>query len=63
MTERITQYRNDGLTFDVVDSGPIDGDVVVLLHGFPQTAESWAAVAELLHANGFRTLVPNQRGY
>ncbi|OBJ41394.1 alpha/beta hydrolase [Mycolicibacterium mucogenicum] len=63
MTERITQYRNDGLTFDVVDSGPIDGDVVVLLHGFPQTAESWTAVSELLHANGFRTLAPNQRGY
>ena len=62
MTERISQYHNDGLTFDVVDSGPIDGDVVVLLHGFPQTAESWAAVSELLHAKGFRTLVPNQRG-
>ncbi|MUL65071.1 alpha/beta hydrolase [Mycobacterium sp. CBMA 234] len=63
MTERISQYRNDGLTFDVVDSGPIDGDVVVLLHGFPQTAQSWSAVSELLHANGFRTLAPNQRGY
>ncbi|MUL47356.1 alpha/beta fold hydrolase [Mycobacterium sp. CBMA293] len=63
MTERISQFRNDGLTFDVVDSGPIDGDVVVLLHGFPQTAQSWSAVSELLHANGFRTIAPNQRGY
>ena len=26
-------------------------------------AQSWAAVSELLHANGFRTLAPNQRGY
>ena len=63
MTDRITQYGNDGLTFDVIDSGPIDGDVVVLLHGFPQTAKSWDKVSELLHARGFRTLAPNQRGY
>jgi pimeloyl-ACP methyl ester carboxylesterase len=63
VTDRIAQYRNDGLTFDVIDSGPIDGDVVVLLHGFPQTAQSWLGVSELLHARGFRTLAPNQRGY
>ena len=63
MTERISQYRNDGLTFDVIDSGPLDGDVVVLLHGFPQTAQSWSQVTEILNARGFRTLAPNQRGY
>jgi len=63
VTERISQFSNDGLIFDVVDSGPIDGDVVVLLHGFPQTARSWSAVSEQLHAKGFRTLTPNQRGY
>ena len=63
MTERISQYRNDGLTFDVIDSGPLDGEVVVLLHGFPQTARSWSKVAEMLNAKGFRTLAPNQRGY
>mgnify|MGYP000494074227 CR=1 FL=1 len=56
MTERITQYRNDGLTFDVVDSGPIDGDVVVLLHGFPQTSACWAGVATRLGAAGVRVL-------
>ena len=56
-------FARDGLTFDVVDSGPADGDVVVLLHGFPQTATSWSAVSEILNANGFRTLAPTQRGY
>lgn len=63
MTDRIAQYTRNGLTFDVVDSGPIDGDIVVLLHGFPQTAASWEAVSELLHDKGFRTLAPTQRGY
>lgn len=60
---RLTSFTNDRLTFDVVDEGPIDGDVVVLLHGFPQRASSWASVAPLLHAQGYRTIAPDQRGY
>jgi pimeloyl-ACP methyl ester carboxylesterase len=63
MADRITTYTHQGLTFDVLDEGPIEGDVVVLLHGFPQTNTSWAKVAPLLHAQGLRTLAPNQRGY
>jgi len=62
-TERIASYTRDGLTFDVLDEGPIDGEVVVLLHGFPQLNTSWNKVAPLLHAAGYRTLAPNQRGY
>jgi pimeloyl-ACP methyl ester carboxylesterase len=52
-----------GLTFEVRDEGPLDGDVVVLLHGFPQSNKSWDQVAPLLHARGLRTLAPSQRGY
>ena len=63
MTERITEFTRSGLTFPVVDSGPIDGEIVVLLHGFPQTPTSWAAVSEHLHGQGYRTVVPWQRGY
>ena len=60
---RITTYDRDGLTFRVRDEGPLDGDVVVLLHGFPQVSSSWDQVAPLLHAQGLRTLAPDQRGY
>ncbi|WP_019202150.1 alpha/beta fold hydrolase [Tsukamurella sp. 1534] len=63
MTERITEFTRAGLTFPVVDTGPLDGDIVVLLHGFPQTASSWGPTAELLNAQGFRTVAPTQRGY
>lgn len=56
-------FSRDGLTFDVIDSGPSDGEPIVLLHGFPQTASSWSQVSELLTAQGFRTIAPNQRGY
>lgn len=60
---RISQIRHAGFTFDVIDTGPIDGAPVVLLHGFPQRATSWAAVSERLHAEGLRTYALDQRGY
>ena len=63
MTDRIQTFSHAGLTFPVTDGGPIDGEIVVLLHGFPQTSTSWRAVSELLHASGYRTLAFDQRGY
>lgn len=61
--ERITQFTHAGMTFDVIDSGPLGGTPVVLLHGFPQRATSWEAVSEHLHAEGMRTYALDQRGY
>ena len=60
---RLTTYRRAGLTFDVTDEGPLDGEVIVLLHGFPQRATSWSKVRPLLHEAGYRTVAPDQRGY
>lgn len=57
------QYRRGGLVFDVIDEGPADGPVVVLLHGFPQMNTSWNSVIERLTAHGYHCLAPNQRGY
>ena len=57
------QYRRGELTFDVIDAGPADGPVVILLHGFPQLNTSWNAVIDRLTARGYRCLAPNQRGY
>jgi pimeloyl-ACP methyl ester carboxylesterase len=62
-TERMTSFTRNGLVFDVRDAGPIDGTPVVLLHGFPQDSRSWDAVSPLLHARGYRTIAPDQRGY
>jgi len=60
---RLLRYRHDGLVFDVRDEGPLDGDPLVLLHGFPERATSWRRVAPLLHEQGLRTYAPDQRGY
>jgi pimeloyl-ACP methyl ester carboxylesterase len=59
----VERYEHAGLTFDVLDGGPRDGEVVALLHGFPQTSASWEDVAAGLHRAGYRTLAPDQRGY
>ncbi len=61
---RVHQLSHDGLTFDVVDEGPLEAArTVVLLHGFPQTVASFAEVGAQLRQAGLRTLVPAQRGY
>lgn len=57
------QFQRGPFTFDVRDEGPPNGEPVVLLHGFPQDATSWDAVAPILHDAGLRTLAPDQRGY
>jgi pimeloyl-ACP methyl ester carboxylesterase len=59
----VNEFTNDGFTFEVDDSGPPDGDVIVLLHGFPESKDSWRDVAPLLVDAGYRVLAPNQRGY
>ena len=55
------EYTRNGLTFDVRDEG--DGDVVVLLHGYPETKEMWDAVVAPIVSAGYRVLAPDQRGY
>lgn len=60
---RLTAFHRGDLTFAVRDTGPEDGPPVVLLHGFPQNSKSWIPVAERLNAAGYRTLIPDQRGY
>ncbi len=45
------------------DSGPADGPVSILLHGFPYDPRAYDTVAEFLAAQGLRVLVPYLRGY
>ena len=46
-----------------LESGPVDGPPVVLLHGFPYDVHSYDAAAEHLAAAGRRVIVPFLRGY
>src|SRR3954470_4520322 len=44
-------------------AGPPDGDLVVLLHGFPQSRHSWRDQVPALGAAGYRAVTPDGRGY
>src|SRR4051794_36041340 len=51
------------MTFDGLQWGSVDGELVLLLHGFPQSAEAWTEVGGRIGAKGFHVVAPNQRGY
>ncbi len=44
-------------------AGPPGGQVVILLHGFPECGASWLQAAGALARDGYRTVVPDLRGY
>ena len=58
-----TQIAVGRLTFDVRVAGPADGEVVLLLHGFPQSSYEWRHQMWALAAAGYRAVAPDQRGY
>ncbi|MFV0478626.1 MAG: alpha/beta fold hydrolase [Parahaliea sp.] len=51
------------IELEVSITGKPGAPVIVLLHGFPETAYSWRHQIAPLVAAGYRVLVPNQRGY
>lgn len=55
--------KTNGIELHVAISGPEDGDLVILLHGFPEFWFSWRKQIGALAAEGFRVAVPDQRGY
>jgi len=51
------------MIFDALATGPEDGPLVLLLHGFPQTSLSFRHQLEILGRAGFHAVAPDQRGY
>ncbi len=52
-----------GVRLHVVEAGPDDGPLVVLLHGFPEFWYGWRHQIPALARAGWRVWVPDQRGY
>ncbi len=63
MTASSTPVQVGDLVLDTVDVGPRDGEVVLMLHGFPQAARCWRGVWPALVDAGYRVVAPDQRGY
>lgn len=53
----------NGWQFHGLSEGPADGELVLLLHGFPEFADTWLSVMHSIAAAGFRTVAVDQRGY
>lgn len=55
------------LTFDAIAAGDpaaaTTGKLVLLLHGFPESRESFSALLPVLAAKGYYAVAPNLRGY
>lgn len=57
------EIESNGLSFEALVAGPEGGEVVLLLHGYPQSAASWRETMEWLARRGMRSIAPNLRGY
>src|ERR1700733_14905028 len=61
MADAIHFVDANGLKFAYFEEGK--GPLVLLLHGFPDTAHTWDAVRPALAAAGYRAVSPFLRGY
>ena len=55
--------RAGDLLVHYAESGPADGQPVLLLHGWPYDIQTYADVTPLLAREGYRLIVPYLRGY
>lgn len=58
-----TYITTNHVHLHVVQDGPEDGPLVLLLHGFPEFHHGWRRQIPALADAGFRVWAPDQRGY
>ena len=63
--DNLTHRRvaTNGVTLHLVEAGPADGPLVILLHGFPEFWYGWRRQIPFLAGQGYRVWAPDQRGY
>ncbi len=57
------RIKTNGITLEVHEAGPRDGQPIVLCHGFPELAYSWRHQVQALADAGYFVIAPDQRGY
>jgi pimeloyl-ACP methyl ester carboxylesterase len=63
MTASQHMLQANGLRFRAMVDGPADGEMFILLHGFPEGAESWTKQVDALAKAGYLAVAPDLRGY
>lgn len=60
---RRRRLATNGVELDALESGPEDGPLVILAHGFPDCPWSWRHQLRALGEAGWHVIAPYQRGY
>jgi pimeloyl-ACP methyl ester carboxylesterase len=63
MSTQFSRISTNRITLNVAESGPSDGPLLILLHGFPESWYGWRHQITPLAEAGYRVLAPDQRGY
>ena len=63
MSQVIRSIRTNMLEVAYEESGPSDGETIVLLHGWPDSVRTWDAVIPALVDAGYRCVTPYLRGF
>jgi pimeloyl-ACP methyl ester carboxylesterase len=63
MTASQHMVQANGLRFRTMVDGPPSGELAILLHGFPEGAESWSEQVDALAQAGALAVAPDTRGY
>ena len=53
----------NGISLHIVEAGPADGPLLILLHGFPEFWWGWRHQIAPLAEQGYHVVVPDMRGY
>lgn len=57
------RHAVNGLSLHVVEAGPANGPLLILLHGFPEFWWAWRRQITPLAEHGYHVVVPDMRGY
>jgi pimeloyl-ACP methyl ester carboxylesterase len=60
---RSRYVTTNGVRLACLEAGPVDGPLVLLMHGFPEIAYSWRHQLGPLGAAGFHVVAPDMPGY
>jgi pimeloyl-ACP methyl ester carboxylesterase len=63
LTLKMKTIRTELLEMAYFDSGPQDGNPLLLLHGWPESPVGFESISSRFHEAGFRTIAPFLRGF
>eukprot|EP01061_Rhynchopus_euleeides_P026821 TRINITY_DN4367_c0_g1_i5.p1 TRINITY_DN4367_c0_g1~~TRINITY_DN4367_c0_g1_i5.p1 ORF type:complete len:351 (+),score=150.95 TRINITY_DN4367_c0_g1_i5:56-1108(+) len=55
--------NKNGLRVSYLECGPRAGELIIFIHGFPESSDSWRAQLEYFGSRGWRAVAYDQRGY